>query len=70
MPTQAGELDIEVNIIINGAAIPGDPGPVFRWDPLLEDLQFDGGVVLLQQYAAVRPPGLCLRFVVLFLGSL
>ena len=37
--------------------------------PLLEDLQFDGGVVLLQQYAAVRPPGLGLRFVVLFLGS-
>ena len=48
LPTQAGELDIEVNIIGNGAAIPGDPGPVFRGDPLLEDLQFDGGVVLLQ----------------------
>ncbi len=31
---------------------------------------FDGGVVLLQQYAAVRPFSLGLRFVVLFLGGL
>ncbi len=70
LPAQAGELDIEVNIIGNGAASLGDPGPVFRGNALLKDLQFDGGVILLQQYAAVRPPGLCLRFVLLFLGGL
>jgi len=69
LPAQAAEVDAEINAVGQRATVPGNPGPVFRRHASLEDLQFNGNLVPLQQDAAVRPLGLDLRFVGLLLGS-